>query len=543
MCIRDRRILSDSRWSRGWIFQEDHLASDRMRLLIPYSKRLNTDARVYDFGGLPGNLVVKLTHFRKAVTMFCLANGGIEHRWPVNEMLGKAKQYNIYNRRLSKVQSQQRKIRKVSVWVEGNMTGAKMNEKINYLHETTYPSTTHSVLDDICHRDLEKTEDRIAIMANAAKFSTRLDTSPSSPLVITQAYSLSAIFLTLILLNGEILDTSTLTRQSTLMTYTLRQFLEEQQYRFNAPLLDYRQSFIDRCRLKSCTITHRGVEAQGFLFKLLPDRKPFPSHSKPHPLRLTDRERQSIDRMKANKHDAERIVPGRKFNLLAEEIITMLIIKLRKNYGIRCRLADYLQERMEWDRDQPPADEALPSTPYVQDNIGGIIQALIDNRELRLARLDGEPDHVQPSAIFIAPVRGDGWVSEYITSNFGDGVGSSWVFTSWDNGWRNHGMERLASLEVAPFKQEASDALFSKGPVEALKHWDSAQADTSFLRSYGWINGVWDVEGKRMSRFTFPINGLTSPIPPPIDEILGKRKRGDESDTIDSGDGSHSDTD
>lgn len=529
------RILSDSRWSRGWIFQEDHLASDRMRLLIPYSKPINTDTRVYDFGSLPGNLVVKLTHFRKAVTMFCMASGESEHRWPVSEMLGKAKQYNIFNRRLKKVQPHQRNQRRVRVWTEGNMSGAKMNDKIDYLHETTYPSTTLSVLGDICHRDLEKTEDRVAILANAARFSTRLDVSPSSPLVRSEAYSLSAILLALILLNGEILDSSTLLRQSTLMTFTLRQFLEELQYRFHAPLLDYKQSFIDRCRLKSCTITHRGVEAQGFLFKLLPNRKPFSSHSKPHPLRLTDRDRQYIDRLKAEDHDAETLKPGRKFNLLVEKIVVILIEKLRKNYGIKCRLADYLLERLVWDRDQPPADEALPSTPYVQDNIGGIVQALIDNRELRLARLDGEPEHIQPSAIFIAPFRGDGWTSEYITSNFGDGNGNSWVFTSWDNGWRNHGMERLASIEVAPFKQEDCGTLFNQGRVEALTHWDPEEADKSFLRSYGWINGVWNIEGKRMNRFTFPINGLTSPIPPPIEDILGKRKRGDESDATESG--------
>jgi hypothetical protein len=533
------RILSDSRWSRGWIFQEDHLASDRMRLLIPCSKSIDTDTWMYDFGKLPGNLIVKLPHFRKAVTMFCMASGESKHRWPVNEMLGKAKQYNIYNKQLNKVQPLPRNKHGVRVWTDGNMSGAKMNNRINYLNETTYPSTTLSVLDDICNRDLEKAEDRIAIMANAAKFSTRLDTSPTSPLVVSEAYSISAMLLTLILLNGEILDTSTLFRQSSLMTYTLRQFLEEQQYRFNAPLLHYRQTFIDRCRFKSCKITHRGVETQGYLFKLLPNRKPFASSSKPHPLKLTDRDRQGIDQLKANDLDAETIVPGQKFNSLAEEIITILITKLRKNYGNRCRLANYLEERLEWDRDQPPAEEALPSTPYVQDNMAGIVQALIDDRELRLARLDGEPETAQPSAIFIAPLRGDGWISEDITSNFGDGVGRSWVFTSWDNGWRNHGMERLASIEVAPFKQERSETLFNQGPVETLTHWDPEQADKSFLRSYGWVNGVWNIEGKRMGRFTFPINGLTSPIPPPIEEVLGKRKRGDGSEVDGSGDNSY----
>ena len=158
--------------------------------------------------------------------------------------------------------------------------------------------------------------------------------------------------------------------------------------------------------------------------------------------------------------------------------------------------------------------------------MAGLVQALIDDRELRLARLESEPETAQPSAIFIAPFQGEGWVSEQLTSMFGDGIRRTWVFTSWDNGWRNHGMERLASIEVAPYSWESNSVLARCGPD---------QADNAYLQSYGWINGVWDVEGKRMGRYTFPITGLTSPQPPPIEEILGKRKRDGDDDTLPSG--------
>lgn len=509
------RLLSDSRWSRGWIFQEDHLASDRMTLLIPHTTNLEKKTKLYPFGTLPGNLKVKLSAFRKAVTMFCMASNENENRWPFNEMLGKAKQYNIYNKKLNRIRPHSNRKHGIRAWVHGNMSGAKMNREVNYLNESTYPSTTHSVLDDICHRDVEKIEDRVAIMANAAKFSKRLDTSADSPLVKDDGCSLSAILLTLILLNGEIMNTSTLVTPRDLMRYTLRIYLQEVQYRFNAPLLKFEQTFIDHCRLQGSTITKRGVEAQGFLFKLLPDQKPFASSSKPHPLKLTDRDRQRISRLNRDESQAQAIAPGRKFNLIAEEVIVILVNKLHKNYGKRCPLADFLEEHLELDC---KPEEAKPSTPYVLDTMAGLVQALIDDRELRFARLDYESDTVQPSAIFIAPFQRNG---EYMTSNFGDGVGRSFVFTSWDNGWRNHSMERLASIEIAPFSWESSGA---------LTQWDPEQTNNAFLRSYGWINGVWDVRGKRMRKYTFPITGLTTPQPPPTEELLGKRKRDGEND-------------
>ncbi|KAF3002579.1 hypothetical protein E8E13_008160 [Curvularia kusanoi] len=501
------RILSDSRWSRGWIFQEDHLASNRMKLLIPYGGSVESDTNIYDFGEVPGDLVVELSDFRKAVTMFCLASSENERRWPLSEMLGKAKQYNIFNRYWSELRhillQDSRNPHRVRHWTRVVMKATKMNENTNYHNEPTFPSTMLSVLDDICHRDLEKTEDRIAVMANAAKFSRRLDTSATSQLVTSEVYSLSAILLALILINGEIMDTFRSMSHKSFMKYTLRQYLEQVQYRFNAPTFRYEQSFINHCRLKESTITRRGVEAPGFLFKLLPNRKPFSSASKPHPLKLTDEDRGCIEEVVKTEGDfAQDIEPGRRFNLLAAEVIIILMDKLRRNYGEECQLAEFIEQHLGWDIESPLSDEALPSTPYVLDMMTGLVQALIDGRELRLARLDGEPDTAEPSAIFVAPYMGNGWFSENNFKETGKGTADTWVFTSWDNGWRSHGMERLASMEVVPFSQD--------NPSEPLPQWDPKKGSSSFLQSYGWINGVWDVKGKRMNRYTFPITGLTS---------------------------------
>lgn len=68
-------------------------------------------------------------------------------------------------------------------------------------------------------------------------------------------------------------------------------------------------------------------------------------------------------------------------------------------------------------------------------------------------------------------------------------------------------MERLASLEVAPFTRSPN----LTDPLEALPCWDPDKAASSFLRNYGWVNGVWNIEGKRMNKYTFPIPGLTNP--------------------------------
>jgi hypothetical protein len=197
------RILSDPRWSRGWIFQEDHISSYKMYLLIPYREHLKKDEKW--FGKTLGELQVNLAKFKKAATMLCIASGDVL-RWPSSEIMGKLKQYNIWNKRLHGSTSS---------------TASSSSDLTQQFHEnatlsaggiksaaiTLYPSTTSSLLEDICNRNLGKEEDRVAILANAAKFPVRLDISSKSPLVTSHNFSLSTAMLALLLLNGEIFAT------------------------------------------------------------------------------------------------------------------------------------------------------------------------------------------------------------------------------------------------------------------------------------------------------------------------------------------------
>ena len=519
------RLLNDSRWSRGWIFQEDHLSSDRMTLLIPYTDNLKIENDLVSFGTLQSNLCVKLTAFQKAVTMFWMASHENRHRWPFSEMLRKAKQYEIYNKDFYSHERDPRNKHGVRLWTDGGMGGYKMNTKTHYFNESTYPSTVLSILDDTSFRDLEKVEDRVAVMANAAKFSTRLDISDKSPLVASDMYSLSAIFLAMFLLNGEILNTCTMMSFHSLMGYTLRGYLEEMQYKFRPPLVRYQQNFINRCRLNSVTINTRGVETKGILFRVLPNRRPFVG-TMPPSLKLSVQDRRRLDRL-AQDPDSNRLEDGRRFHDLAREVIMILNSKLRKKYGVLCKLADLLERYLHLDHQALPQEEQKPSTLYALDMMAGLVQALIDDRELRLARLESEPESAQPSAIFISPYQDEEWMVEQLTGMFGNGVRRTWVFTSFDGRLYNHGMERLASIEVAPC---------SWGPGgDVLTRCHPDQTDDVYLRSYGWINGVWDIEDEHMGKYTFPITGLTTPQPRPIEEILGKYDSEQEDDTVPSG--------
>jgi hypothetical protein len=402
------RILSDPRWSRGWIFQEDHLASSGMILLIPCDKRLRKDNR-YEFGDIPGELQVQLPAFRKAVTMFCMACPEYHGRWPNTEILGKAKQYNTWNKKVRDWSPPKHPdlARLPSDVREGIISG------YNYSNAKFLPTTTNSVLDDILNRSLEKQEDRIAILANALRFSKRLDTGKDSPLVRPGDYSLSAALLALMLMNGEILMNigwdpgHDIPTPKTLMQHTLQSYLKSCEYHFSPPDVKFQQTFIDRCRFKSPVITERGIETKGFLFRLLPRQHAvMPSHL----LQLD-----SIDKEVLPKTNSF-LRTGSKIHVAAYIALRIIIQKLN-NVWPGGKLAAYLQKHLLLDEDPPK--EAKQSTSYVLDMMCALYQALRDDQEVRLARLASASDDSEPTAIFIKP-EWDGWLSEDFSRSSGN---------------------------------------------------------------------------------------------------------------------------
>ena len=250
-------ILSDERWERTWIFQEDHCASSKMHLLVRHASSLYKDYKV--FGDLPGELQIRCAQFRKAITMFCKACDVVKQAYP-HDLLSKVKQYNIWNQGHGR--GRDLKI--------GN---CQLNQVSTDSAELPHLSASSlSILRDIKARRNHVVADRLAIFANCRQYLTRLDVTN-----LTRAgYGLSTCFLCLYLLNGEILSTFMEDRSSEpsqgpkdVLNGSIYEFLERFSLTFDPPCNKFRQSFIDNyCRFGTVKLTPHGTETQGWLWEI-----------------------------------------------------------------------------------------------------------------------------------------------------------------------------------------------------------------------------------------------------------------------------------
>ncbi|KAI4661923.1 uncharacterized protein J4E78_004713 [Alternaria triticimaculans] len=354
-----RRILSDPRWDRGWIFQEDHLASNRMTLLIPCSASVRKD-QGYDFGDILGDLKVKLKDLRQNATMFCLARP--EERRSNTDILEKLKQYNICNKSYTPPQDDHL-LRSGRNGIRGNTGDDKNYQRGSSYEIPAYRTTTNCVLDDICSRSLENEEDRIAILANALRFTTRIDIGKGSPIHKPDKYSLSVALLALILMNGEILKSTTwgspdrarLPCESNLMQHTLQSYLAACQHEFSVPNLRFQQTFVDHCRLKSPTITSRGLQTEGWLFELFP-RERSRIRADQLSLRLTDSDREALSDLGRGP-----VLRGTKLDEDAHTALDALIQKLEALWP-GSKLASYMRRQLFFDEHLSRSD-LPPSAP------------------------------------------------------------------------------------------------------------------------------------------------------------------------------------
>lgn len=477
------RLLTDVRWSRGWIFQEDHLASQRMTLLVPYSKHLKKYGFAYDFGQLPRDLIIALVAFRKAVTMFCIASNESEKRWPFSEMLGKAKQYNIWNMvTLREIDSSD------DLDSEQSNNCQSEAEGTGRIRQARFPTTTLSILDDVCNRSLEKIGDRVAIIANAAKFERRIDVSPSSELVRSNTYSLSTVLLALILLNGEIFSHRSCLSDS-IMEYTLRKYLEAVKNIYDAPVDAYEQSYIDRYRFTAPTFTRHGLEVEGHLYKFLAPGNFSGENGALTTLRPYDVEFEDINSIWEDS-GSRKTEEGRTLSLVDERCMSIVVSRIRRSYGKRCWLAGFLQQHINIDRRSHARNPTKPSERYVLHMMVCLVHALSKGRNLSLARLANEPDTSHPAAIFVGPEVTKATTHRMGTNRKnGDAAPPSFVFTSLSQGCKRGRRDCYASL-IVDTKTEKD-------------------APNTILESYGWINGVWSVEAHTTQAFTYQIPGLT----------------------------------
>lgn len=191
-------ILKDRRWDRAWIFQEDHCAGMKMRILISHTEDLDkSNSFDYDFENVPNELLVGMAKLRQASTLFCLACKNLPSaridaafRRDLNHIIAKLKQYNLWNKVVHRPDSTV--LRKGGVSPYGNSL---------FVNEQTHdiPSLYHggylNILEDIISRSVKKQRDRIPIAANCGSLSIRLNAARESPLIKSGKYGLSTCLL------------------------------------------------------------------------------------------------------------------------------------------------------------------------------------------------------------------------------------------------------------------------------------------------------------------------------------------------------------
>jgi hypothetical protein len=85
------------------------------------------------------------------------------------------------------------------------------------------------------------------------------------------------------------------------------------------------------------------------------------------------------------------------------------------------------------------------------------------------------------------------------------------VFTSWNSPLSAFDRESLASLEVALIDEKSTASEKTKKDSKC------------YLKSHGWVNGVWCVRGKQLGTYGFPLPGIFEG-PERNEELLNQKK-------------------
>ena len=416
-----RFIISDERWSRTWIFQEDHCASHNMELMIPYALSLRKNKKL--FGDLQGELLISCAKLRKATTSLSIACNAASYEFP-DDLLSRVKQYNIWNQGYGRGSSPRLD--------DGQLSNiAKKGDEMPYLLASSL-----SILDDIRTRQYYVVADRLAIFANCCQYSTRLD----SVQLTSAGYGLSTCYLCLYLLNGEILrngigDRSSQTSQDPkeLWNCSIYELLNRFSMTFNPPREKFRLSFVDSfCRFGEVKLTPEGTETAGWLWEI------------DEAIVLTNRERAKIKSHYAEQEISSSDFLGRVLEGLEQHTLSSRLMK----HGATVDSSN---------------DQEL-YTFFIQTMIDEVIDALMQDKALRFARLHGKSDVL---AIFVG------------TSNDIRQTEPTMVFTGF---WKEK--EKYVSIVV--------------------EHDGTCINGRRRLYARSWINGLWFSNGNPKENYVFP---------------------------------------
>ncbi|KAI1176042.1 heterokaryon incompatibility protein-domain-containing protein [Nemania sp. FL0916] len=171
-------ITSDTWFTRGWTFQENHRGNRRMKLLIPHAPKLSGFIKPrHLLGSLDGELCISSVVFHNEAMKLSQAFQRYRHL-----------SSNLYDGTIA-----------TTVGEYAILPIAREDQREDHL---TLPSMTPRIIENLVSRELETSWDRIPIAANCCQYSVRLDSDG----LRDNGYSLSLSLLALCLLNGEILS-------------------------------------------------------------------------------------------------------------------------------------------------------------------------------------------------------------------------------------------------------------------------------------------------------------------------------------------------
>jgi Heterokaryon incompatibility protein (HET) len=335
-------ILSDERWKRTWIFQEDHCASSKMRLLIRHDSSLIKNCNL--FGTIPGELEIRCDKFRKAATRFCLACQANGYEVP-DDMLARVRQYNIWNRVYGTG---------VDLGL-GDSQGSTYNDELPRL-----PASSLSILLDIKERQNKNVEDRLAIFANCCQYLTRLD----AEYLAESRYGLSTCILCLYLLNGEVFLTENQDFRD-LLNCSVYDLLERISFKFDPPKESFRASYIDNyCRFPDVKLTPEGIQTVGWLWDL------------DEPITFTERDEERLSLLSSqtsfpNPRHSE-------LNLLQTRLRTL------GHRTLASKLPKYLATQGH--------SYTRTTQSFINDMVAAVIDGLLQRKPLCPARIHGESE-------------------------------------------------------------------------------------------------------------------------------------------------------
>lgn len=412
-------LQKDRWWQRAWIFQEEYLGGQRMKLLIRHThdlELLKRQAFAADRGDernrcpfllIDGEICFPAALFREQATLFLLA---------------------LFNDINSPPELQERCPPLIDCF-----------GKYNILHsgtESCGKAMSTTIFKDIAARDIDQPFDFLPIAANCCNYSIRLK-SQHLAYETDFSHSVGVCALALYLLNGELIhETEEIPELSTATSAS--QYIDDISfYDFDPPVDTGELTWLKNCRLPNVKLREDGIHTMGLVWRVYDEF----DITGWQPAKFTQR-----------KLSQGGLKPFQR-NRLLQFAQKLRKAELNGSMNRTSRIPEEIEEYLEDDFDPQQLDEVK----IYKDTMAREIVSAIDGAEqtLSLAVLEGSD---RAFAVFVG-AQNDG--------------GNARIFTSWssvyDENMRNR--TRHVSLEATLVNKRTPPVVRYSGWVNGLTFW------------------------------------------------------------------------